>query len=163
MILYISLLLYGVAVMRGILEEKSNRIMEVLLGSLTPDQLMTGKIIGIGLVGLTQVAIYATTAALVRTYVGVVALQADWTGALDTISLQSMTYFFVFFILGYFVYTSLFAAVGAVCNSEQEAQNLQTPLVMCLVIPMVMTFFFVSHPDSPQAVAASLFPLFAPM
>src|SRR5262249_50397810 len=61
MVLYIALLLYGVAVMRGILEEKSNRIMEVLLGSLTPDQLMTGKILGIGLVGLTQVAIYAAS------------------------------------------------------------------------------------------------------
>ncbi|PYQ13201.1 MAG: hypothetical protein DMH00_04580 [Acidobacteria bacterium] len=163
MVLYMSLLLYGVAVMRGILEEKSNRIMEVLLGSLTPDQLMSGKILGIGLVGLTQVAIYAASAGLLRLYVGLASLQAGWTGALDAISFTTMGYFFTFFLLGYFLYTSLFAAVGAVCNSEQEAQNLQTPLVMCLVIPMVMTFFFVAHPDSPYAVVASLIPLFAPM
>jgi ABC-2 type transport system permease protein len=163
MVLYIALLLYGVAVMRGILEEKSNRIMEVLLGSLTPDQLMTGKILGIGLVGLTQVAIYAASAGLLRLYVTMAAFQAGWTGALDAISLQTIAYFFIFFLLGYFLYTSLFAAVGAVCNSEQEAQNLQSPLVMCLVIPMAMTFFFVSHPDSPGAVIASLIPLFAPM
>lgn len=163
MILYVALLLYGIAVMRGILEEKSNRVMEVLLGSLTPDQLMTGKILGIGLVGLTQIAIYAASAGLLRLYVGFAALQAGWTGALDAISPLTMTYFFIFFMLGYFLYTSLFAAVGAVCNSEQEAQNLQTPLVMCLVVPMVLTFFFVAHPDSPAAVVASLIPLFAPM
>ncbi|HEV8377137.1 MAG TPA: ABC transporter permease [Candidatus Polarisedimenticolia bacterium] len=163
MVLYMALLLYGVAVMRGILEEKSNRIMEVLLGSLTPDELMTGKILGIGLVGLTQMAIYIASVALLRLYVGVAALQAGWTGALDTISPSKMAYFCIFFLLGYFLYTSMFAAVGAVCNSEQEAQNLQSPLVMCLVVPMVMTFFFVANPDSPAAVVASLIPLFAPM
>jgi ABC-2 type transport system permease protein len=163
MILYMSLLLYGVAVMRGILEEKSNRIMEVLLGSLSPDQLMAGKILGIGLVGLTQMAIYVISAGLLRLYVGIYSVQAVWTGALDTISPMKMAYFFVFFILGYFLYTSLFAAVGAVCNSEQEAQNLQSPLVMCLVVPMVATFFFVANPDSPAAVIASLIPLFTPM
>ena len=163
MILYMALLLYGVAVMRGILEEKSNRIMEVLLGSLTPDQLMTGKILGIGLVGLTQMAIYAVTVGVLRVYAGLAVPQASWIGALESISASKLAYFFVFFILGYFLYTSLFAAVGAVCNSEQEAQNLQTPLIMCLVIPMVLTFFFVTNPDSPAAVVASMIPLFAPM
>src|SRR4030095_9009916 len=100
---------------------------------------------------------------LLRLYVGVVALQAGWTGALDTISPGKMAYFCIFFLLGYFLYTSLFAAVGAVCNSEQEAQNLQSPLIMCLVGPLVMTFCFVPTPDSPMAVVASLIPIFAPM
>ena len=163
LILYMSLLLYGIAVMRGILEEKSNRVMEVLLGSVTTDQLMTGKIVGIGLVGLTQLVIYIVTAALLRLYVGVASLQGDWTGTLDAVSPANLGYFCVFFLLGYFLYTSLFAAVGAVCNSEQEAQNLQSPLVMCLVVPMVMTFFFVRNPDSPAAVVASLIPIFSPM
>ena len=163
MILYMALLLYGIAVMRGILEEKSNRIMEVLLGSLTPDQLMTGKILGIGLVGLTQMAIYAATVGILRVYAGLAVPQASWIGALESISPSKLTYFFVFFLLGYFLYTSLFAAVGAVCNSEQEAQNLQTPVIMCLVVPMVMTFFFVANPDSPAAIVASMIPLFAPM
>jgi ABC-2 type transport system permease protein len=163
MILYMALLLYGVAVMRGILEEKSNRVMEVLLGSLSPDQLMTGKILGIGLVGLTQMAIYAATAGLVRLYVAASPLAGDWSGALDAVSPLKMFYFLIYFLLGYFLYTSLFAAVGAVCNSEQEAQNLQTPVVMCLVIPMVATFFFVANPDSTAAVVVSLIPLFTPM
>ncbi|HEU5181406.1 MAG TPA: ABC transporter permease [Candidatus Polarisedimenticolia bacterium] len=163
LILYMSLLLYGIAVMRGILEEKSNRVMEVLLGSVSTDQLMTGKIVGIGLVGLTQLAIYVATATFLRVYVGLASLQTGWTGALDAVSPANLGYFCVFFLLGYFLYTSMFAAVGAVCNSEQEAQNLQSPLVMCLVVPMVMTFFFVQNPDSPAAVVASLIPIFAPM
>ncbi len=163
LILYMSLLLYGIAVMRGILEEKSNRVMEVLLGSVSTDQLMTGKIVGIGLVGLTQLAIYVVTATLLRLYVGLTAMQAGWAGALDAVSPANLGYFCLFFLLGYFLYTSMFAAVGAVCNSEQEAQNLQSPLVMCLVVPMVMTFFFVRNPDSPAAVVASLIPIFSPM
>jgi ABC-2 type transport system permease protein len=163
MILYMALLLYGVAVMRGILEEKSNRIMEVLLGSLSPSQLMTGKIVGIGLVGLTQMAVYAVTAGALRVYVMAQRIDAEWTSALDAFSLVRMAYFMVFFLLGYFMYTALFASVGAVCNSEQEAQNLQGPLIMCLVIPMVTTFFFVANPDSTIAVVVSLIPLFTPM
>jgi ABC-2 type transport system permease protein len=74
-----------------------------------------------------------------------------------------MIWFLVFFVLGYFMYTALFAAVGAVCNSEQEAQNLQSPVIMCLVIPMVATFFFVTQPDSTLARVVSLIPLFTPM
>ncbi len=163
MILYMALLLYGIAVMRGILEEKSNRIMEVLLGSLSPDQLMTGKILGIGLVGLTQMSIYAVTAGLARLYVAASPMAGEWAGALDAVSPLKMLYFLIFFLLGYFLYTSLFAAVGAVCNSEQEAQNLQTPVVMCLVVPMVATFFFVANPDSTAALVVSLIPLFTPM
>ena len=116
MILYVALLLYGVAVMRGILEEKSSRIMEVLLGSLSPDQLMTGKILGIGLVGLTQMAIYAATAGLARIYIAASPMAGDWSGAVDAVSPVKMLYFLVYFILGYFLYTSLFAAVGAVCT-----------------------------------------------
>lgn len=163
MILYFALLFYGVAVMRGILEEKSNRIIEVLLGSLSPDQLMTGKIIGIGLVGLTQMAIYVASAGFLRLTAAASPMAGAWSGALDTISPAKMAYFFLFFVLGYFLYTSLFAAVGAVCNSEQEAQNLQSPLIMCLAIPMIATFFFVANPDSTPAVVVSLIPLFTPM
>jgi ABC-2 type transport system permease protein len=163
MILYMAMLLYGVAVMRGILEEKSNRIMEVLLGSLSPDQLMTGKILGIGLVGLTQMAIYASTAGVARLYVLASPMAAEWSGTMDAVSLLKMAYFLIFFLLGYFLYTSLFAAVGAVCNSEQEAQNLQTPVVMCLAVPMAATIFFVGNPDSTASTVISMIPLFTPM
>lgn len=163
MILYMSLLLYGIAVMRGILEEKSNRVIEVLLGSLSPTELMAGKILGIGLVGLTQITVYALTAGLVRAYVFVRQVEGDWTGILSSFTAGKMAMFFVFFLLGYFLFTSLFAAIGAVCNSEQEAQNLQTPVVMCLVVPMILTFFFLNDPNRPAAVVLSLIPIFTPM
>jgi ABC-2 type transport system permease protein len=140
MLLYIAMLLYGIAVMRGILEEKSNRIMEVLL-----------------------MAIYAATAGVGRLYIAASPMAATWSGAVDAVSPLKLAYFLIFFVLGYFLYTSLFAAVGAVCNSEQEAQNLQTPVVMCLVIPMAATIFFVGNPDSTAAVVISLIPLFTPM
>jgi len=163
MLLYFTLVIYGVAAMRGIIEEKSSRIMEVLLGSLTPHQIMTGKILGIGLVGLTQIAVYAVTAGWLRVYVAARQLQGDWTAMLDTFSMANLFYFVLYFVLGYFLFVTLFAAVGAVCNTEQEAQNLQSPLIMCLIVPMASTFFFVSNPDSTIAVVISLIPLFTPM
>lgn len=154
--------------MRGVLEEKSNRVMEVLLGSLSPEQLMTGKIVGIGLVGLTQVSFYVVTVQLVRFlalnkfgFLG--GLSTEVIGVLDAFTPFKLFFFLVFFVLGFFMYTALFAAVGAVCNSEQEAQNLQGPVIMCLVIPMVATFFFVTSPDSMIATVVSLIPLFTPM
>ena len=159
--LYMTLLLYGIAVMRGILEEKSNRVMEVLLGSLSPRELMTGKILGVGLVGLTQVGIYVTTALVLPLLIP--GSSGAMASIFDTLNPVRLLWFLVFFVLGYFMYTALFAAVGAVCNSEQEAQNLQSPVIMCLVIPMVATFFFVSQPDSTVAKVVSFIPLFTPM
>ncbi len=162
-ILYMALLLYGIAVMRGVLEEKSNRIMEVLLGSMSPGQLMVGKILGIGLVGLTQMAVYAGTAGALRAWVAAQKIQGEWTGMLDSVSPLKMTYFVVFFVLGYFLYVGIFAAIGAVCNSEQEAQNLQTPVTMILVVPYAASFFVIANPDSMLATVGSLIPFFTPM
>jgi ABC-2 type transport system permease protein len=162
LVLFMTLLLYGIATMRGILEEKSSRVMEVLLGSVSPDELMSGKILGIGLVGLTQVAIYAVTAGLVRIYLATHA-NPDMAGALSSFTAGKMAFFLVFFLLGYFMYTALFACIGAVCNSEQEAQNLQSPVQMCLMLPMMATIFFVGQPDSTISVIVSLIPLFTPM
>jgi ABC-2 type transport system permease protein len=162
-VLYIALLLYGLAMMRGILEEKSNRVMEVLLGSISPAQLMTGKILGIGLAGLTQMAVYVVTAGVARFYFLSSTASIEWAGVLDAFSPVKLLYFIVFFLLGYFMYTAMFATIGSVCNSEQEAQNLQAPVVMSLAIPMIATFFFVANPDSTIAVVVSLIPLFTPM
>lgn len=162
-ILFMSVLLYGIAVMRGILEEKSSRIMEVLLGSLTPDQLMTGKILGIGLVGLTQMAVYVLTSFAVYAYSAGQAAEGDWGTLLDMLSPARMAYMVVFFLLGYFMYTALYAAVGAVCNSEQEAQNLQAPVQWLLMIPMLTTIYFVKNPESTLTVVVSLIPIFTPM
>ncbi|MFQ5701529.1 MAG: ABC transporter permease [Acidobacteriota bacterium] len=163
LMLYFTLYFYGFATARGIIQEKSNRVMEVLLGSLTHNQLMSGKILGIGLVGLTQVGIYVLTAFAVRLYFLVRMNPRDLQAALDFIAPANLIFFVAFFLLGYFLYTSLFAMVGAVCNTEQDAQNLQLPLVGLLLIPYMMTIFFVKHPDSMVSVVSSLFPPFTPM
>jgi ABC-2 type transport system permease protein len=162
-LLFMSLLLYGIAMLRGVLEEKSTRVMEVLLGSVTPDELMTGKILGIGLVGLTQMLIYMVTAGVLRIVVMVKMTGGNTAWIQDALAPTKLAYFVVFFLLGYFFYTALFAAVGAVCNSEQEAQNMQQPLTMSLMIPYIMTFFFVRNPDHIAAVIMSMIPPFAPM
>lgn len=162
-LMFMSLLLYGIAMLRGVLEEKSTRVMEVLLGSVTPNELMTGKILGIGLVGLTQMLIYMVTIGVVRVIILVKMTGGDMAWVQDTLGTAKLLYFIVFFLLGYFFYTALFAAVGAVCNSEQEAQNMQQPLTFMLMIPYIMTFFFVRNPDHIVAVVMSLLPPFAPM
>jgi ABC-2 type transport system permease protein len=162
-IMFMSILLYSVAMLRGILEEKSRRIIEVLLGSLTPEELMTGKILGIGLVGLTQMAIYIPTFLLLRVVIAAKAAGADLSGVQSMLSITKLLYFIVFFLLGYFLYTALFAAVGAVCNTEQEAQNLQQPIMMFLMLPYICTFFFVTQPDHIAAVILSFVPPFTPM
>jgi ABC-2 type transport system permease protein len=162
-LMFMSLLLYGVAMLRGVLEEKSTRVMEVLLGSVTPDELMTGKILGIGLVGLTQMLIYMMTIGVVRVIIMVKMSGGDTAWIQDALAPTKLVYFVVFFLLGYFFYTALFAAVGAVCNSEQEAQNMQQPLTFLLMIPYIMTFFFVRNPDHIAAVIMSMIPPFAPM
>jgi ABC-2 type transport system permease protein len=162
-LLFMSLLLYGIAMLRGVLEEKSTRVMEVLLGSVTPNELMTGKILGIGLVGLTQMVIYMSTAGVLRAVVAAKMSGGNMAWIQDALAPAKLAYFVVFFLLGYFFYTALFAAVGAVCNSEQEAQNMQQPLTMCLMIPYIMTFFFVRNPDHIAAVIMSMIPPFAPM
>ncbi len=162
-LLFMSLLIYGIAMLRGVLEEKSTRVMEVLLGSVTPDELMTGKILGIGLVGLTQMLIYMATAGVLRAAVAMRMTGGDLAWIQDALAPAKLCYFVVLFLLGYFFYTALFAAVGAVCNSEQEAQNMQQPLMMALMIPYVMTFFFVRNPDHIAAVIMSMIPPFAPM
>jgi len=77
--------------------------------------------------------------------------------------MRKLVFFVVFFLLGYFFYTGLFAAVGAVCNSEQEAQNMQQPLTFALMIPYILTFFFIKNPDHIAAVLMSLFPPFTPI
>jgi len=162
-LLFMSLLLYGIAVLRGVLEEKSNRIIELLLGSVTPTELMTGKILGIGSVGLTQMVIYMATGGLLRVYAMARMSGGDTAWIQDALSMRKLVFFVVFFLLGYFFYTGLFAAVGAVCNSEQEAQNMQQPLTFALMIPYILTFFFIKNPDHIAAVLMSLFPPFTPI
>lgn len=162
-ILYMTILIHGITALRGILEEKSSRIIEVLLSSVTPMQLMLGKILGFFLIGLTQVSVYVLLALALPAFgatMGGAAMVKQMAAALSP---TLMGYFVVYFLLGFFLFMSMFVAIGSMVNSEQDAQAMQQPVVMALVIPMAMTFFFVNQPDSLLARVFSLIPFFTPM
>ncbi len=163
MILYITLFMYGLSTARGIIQEKSSRVMEVLLGSMSHNQLITGKILGVAAVSLTQMLIYAGTAWAGRLSIMLKQDPQKFSSILELVAPERILFFLVFFVLGYFLYMSMFAIVGAVSNTEQDAQYFQFPVMMLLMIPYIMSVFFVKHPDSTAAVAASLFPPFTPM
>ena len=160
LILYMSLILYGTSIMRGIIQEKTTRIIEILLSTASAFQLMAGKILGLGAVGLTQYLIWATVGMLVVIFGSSILPQ---TGQFLSLNPIIFVYFVVFYILGYFLFSSLYAAIGAMTNSDQEAQNLSTPVVMILVVPIVMLGFIIKNPDSALSIFLSQFPLFSPI
>jgi ABC-2 type transport system permease protein len=156
-IMYFVILFYGMNVARSIIEEKTSRIFEVLLATIRPEELMAGKVIGVGSVGLTQVGIWM-----------VVALGLSFYGTLGSeikisVTLAQGIYFVVFFLLGYTLYSGMAAALGAMTSSEQELQQmnifLMLPLIACSgVIAKVM-----SDPDGPISKGFSYFPFCAPL
>ena len=159
MLLYATVMWYGVAVTRAILDEKTSRVMEVMLSTARPSELMAGKVMGVGAVGLTQVAIWVI-AALLASSPSLIAGAGLLKGI---ISVRLLVYFGVFFLLGYTLYSTLCAAVGSIVKSEQEAQQLQIVVMMPMIVSVIMMVNVVQSPGSPSAVWASLFPLTAPL
>lgn len=164
--LYISLILYGAMVMRGVIEEKSSRVVEVIVSAIKPFHLMAGKVLGVGGVGLTQFLIWSLLVGGGSLYGR--NLVSSFTVGGDSISLPgmplSLLFFFVlFFLLGYFLYATLYAGVGAMVNSDEEAQHLQLPLVALLIIPFMLMFHVIGNPNSGIAVLLSFIPFFTPI
>jgi ABC-2 type transport system permease protein len=162
MLLYVSLLMYGVATMRSVIEEKSTRMVEILISSVRPLQLMFGKIAGVALVGLTQYGIWFLFAAFGLVYIGT-ALGADVGSVTSLLSFPLLGSFVLFFLLGYLIYASIYAAVGSMVSTEQEAQQLQMPVVMFLVLAIVLLSVVVQAPEGTLATVVSIFPLTAPV
>ncbi len=160
MIIYIMIIMYGNHTLTAVIEEKNTRMVEVLLSSLSPDQLMLGKVLGIGLAGLTQFAIW-TGAIIIASAQGISI--GDFSLDMGYFTPLIMGSFIIFFLLGFFLYATLFAGVGAMCNSIQDSQQFATPLTMGLVIPMLLLTLVLTAPDSTLSVVLSLFPLFSPM
>jgi len=162
LILYMAIFIYGSVIMRGVIEEKSSKVVEVILSSLRPFQLMLGKILGIGAVGLTQFSIWAIFGLAATQYSKkLIPAGADFN--LVSIPAYIFVYFVVFFILGYFLYATFYAAVGSMVNSEKEAQQLIMPITLFLILPLLLLIFVIRSPDSALSVVLSLFPLFAPI
>lgn len=166
LILYMTLFFYGAIIMRGVIEEKNSRVVEVVLSSLRPFQLMVGKILGIGAVGFTQYAIWALFGLSLTRYGRAWVLSAFPAAAafkMPGIPAYIFIYFVLFFILGYFLYGTIYAAVGAMVNSEKEAQQLLMPITMFLVVPMLLMMLVMRSPNSSISVILSLIPFFAPI
>jgi ABC-2 type transport system permease protein len=165
MILYITLLVYGMMTMRSVLEEKSTRIVEILASSIKPFYLLTGKILGVGTVALTQYLIWVCTGALISVY-GAAASAALWPGAAAPnlhLPTAYLVYPLIFFFVGYFLYASLYAALGSMVSSEEELQQVQLPVTLILVACFLLFPIIQRAPNSPLAIALSLFPFSSPI
>jgi len=166
LILYMTLIFYGQIILRGVIEEKSSRVVEIVLSSLKPSQLMAGKILGIAAVGLTQYLIWAVFGIGLSSYGRslVTGFLPEASGfKIPSIPTYVFVYFVVFFILGYFLFATLYAAIGSTVNSEKEAQQLVMPVTMMLVFPILLMMFVMRSPDSTLSVVLSIIPFFSPI
>ncbi len=163
-LLYMVLVLYGQQVLTGVLEEKSSRVVEVVISAVRPFELMLGKLLGIGGIGLTQLGIWLGTLAAV-TAPGVVATLTWLPDEVDipALGLPVMLHFMGHFLMGFFLYSALYAAIGAAFNNVQEAQQFSTVVVMFLIAPMMIFIVILNDPDSTLAVVSSLIPFFTPL
>ncbi len=190
-LIYMMMFIYGGVVMRAVLEEKTNRIVEVIASSATPFEIMLGKIIGVGAMGLVQIvlwivmsyAIGAIAAPVVQSLMGAdapTAAQAMSASAgvppavgtpaaatpgfsMPSISPWIIIAFVFYFISGYFLYASLFAGVAAGADQEQDMQSLQLPITLPLIIPMLFIGNIISNPDGTLATVLSMIPFFTPV
>ena len=158
-LLYTTILIYSMSVMRSVLEEKNSRIFEVLLSTATPKQLMAGKILGAAAVGVTQIAIWAIAA------VPFAAQSLSMYGESFhlNLSVMNMIFFAAFFILGFLLYSALAAALGSAVNSEQEAQQFQFFIMMPLIVSVVFMTPVIQRPHSALATVLSLIPFCTPL
>jgi ABC-2 type transport system permease protein len=165
MLLYMTLIMYGVITMRSVLEEKTSRIVEILVSSVRPFQLLIGKILGVAGVAFTQYMIWITSAALLGTYGAVVVNTLRPTADFPHIHLSAglLIYPAIYFVLGYLLYASLYAAVGAASSSDQDAQQLQMPVMLPLVFSFIMFNMVVRDPNSHTVVLLSEVPFFSPI
>ena len=163
LMIYITLAIYGQAIMGAVVEEKETRIAEILFSSARPFELMLGKLVGVGLAGLTQLAIWIGSAAIV---IAALATQTD-TAALMTsvprISPLMILYFLIFFILGFFLYASIFALIGSMVTSLQEGGQFAFPPIMIMLIGFYFSFAVVRDPNSSMSFWVSIAPFFAPI
>ena len=169
MFLYMVILIYAVSVMRATLEEKTSRIVEVIVSSMKPWHLMLGKILGVGAVSLTQIAVWLSMGALaVGAGIPMLIAARPELANLDTVvavlpGLWLLILFVGLFLFGFFMYSGLYAAVGAMCSTDEEAQQAQFPVMMFLIIPILFVLQAIQEPLTPLVTWLSLFPLFSPV
>jgi ABC-2 type transport system permease protein len=163
--LYTSLLLYGIITMRSVLEEKTTRTMEVLISAVRPFELLAGKIFGVAAVAFTQLLIWTVSLALLLTYGAAMSAMSSSGSALSGIHIPVALLIFaaIYFFGGYFLYSAMFAAVGAACSNEQDAAQLQWLAMAPLVFTMMIYSLVLNDPSSKASVILSEIPFFAPV
>lgn len=154
--LYVLMLFFAIftsaqILMRSVLAERTNRLVEILLSSVTPRQLMSGKIIGLGLLGLTQLAIYLGMAIIATEYKG-----------LDLINLTNVTLFLIYFILGYLTYAAIFGTLGSLFDNEQDAQSAVSIFSLICVLPIMLSSYVIANPQSLATIILSYIPIMTP-
>jgi ABC-2 type transport system permease protein len=153
--------MYGMNVGRSVIQEKTSRIFEVMLATVRPGDMLAGKLIGIGAVGLTQIAIWVTAAALFAgSTLGVRLMSGDMK---IHVSGAEVALFIIYFVLGYALYSTLFAGLAATCDTEQELQQYSPLAAVPIWLSFGMIAFIVSNPNSIWSVAISMFPPCAPI
>ena len=160
LLMYMVIMLYGMNTARSIIEEKTSRVFEVLLATIKPDEMLAGKILGVGAVGLTQIGVWMIAAFIL----GSTNLAAGLLGSGHVpITLTQIFFFVAYFLFGFLLYSSVAAALGAMTNSEQELQQLNMFLVLPLAFCMLMLFVIASAPNSTIARVVSLIPFCSPL
>lgn len=161
-LIYFTVVFYGMNVARSVVEEKTSRIFEVLLSTVRPQSLMAGKLLGVGAAGLTQMAIWCLLIAGIVATSGGAALGPEGLAAYG-VHPQQFFYLLAYFLLGFFFYSAIAAALGASVSSEQEIQQFSMVIVAPLTVGLVLITYIVSNPTALPVVLLSLFPPCAPI
>ncbi|MDR1408228.1 MAG: ABC transporter permease [Tannerella sp.] len=185
LIVYMFIMMYGGMVMQGVIEEKTSRIVEIMVSSVRPFDLMTGKIVGIGLVGLTQIILWGILVGVLLVVAGLFmpGFQADtammstgsmiaasdppapeWLVVLQSFNFMEITGYFIFYFLGgYLLYASVFAAIGSAVNSPEDTQQFMTPIMIILIFALYVGIYSSENPDGSVAFWCSLIPFTSPV
>lgn len=160
MIIFATVIGFGQILMRSIIEEKNSRIVEVIISSVSPFQMMAGKIVGLGLASLTQVGVWILMGLGIYSYRGSLNISVDIINVI--FNPYFLIYFVLYLVLGYLLYSTLFALVGSIVNSDKEAQNFIFPITITLVLPVILAMYIIQEPYSTIATTLSLIPFFTP-
>lgn len=163
LMIYITLAIYGQAIMGAVVEEKETRIAEILFSSARPFELMLGKLVGVGLAGLTQLGIWVLTVAVL---IGVAATRSDlapFLSSVPQITPLMVVYFMLFFLVGFFTYAAIFALVGSMVTSLQEGGQFAFPPIMIMLAGFYFSFAVIRDPNSMLSFWVSIAPFLAPI
>lgn len=165
-ILYMVITIYGIGVMRSVVQEKSSRVMEMMVAVVRPRSLMAGKILGVGAAGLLQIAVWLGIGAILLEYRDAVLGAFGIAGggkALPPLQPSEIAVILVFFVGGYFFYSAMYAALGAMVSSEQETQQVQLPVTMLLVIGLLCQQMVSNDPRGSTAALMTMLPCWSPI